>query len=62
MRYYKVIDTPMWPNRWKVESVQWPGRDNSTTEFFKERSDADRECDRRNERERLKEEKKRNAT
>lgn len=45
---YRVIDTPCYPCRWKVESVQWPGRNNSFTEFFPDRGDAEREANRRN--------------
>lgn len=45
---YKVIDTPMRPKRWKVESVNWPGSNNSWTEYFLTRGEAQTECDKRN--------------
>ena len=45
---WKVIDTPCRPKRWKVESVQWPGRNNSWTEYFEDRYAAELECSRRN--------------
>jgi len=45
---YKVIDTPCRPRRWKVESVRWPNGNNSWTNYFVERKDAQNECDKRN--------------
>jgi len=45
---YEVIDTPMRPARWKVESKEFPGRNNSWTEYFSDFMDAIRECKRRN--------------
>lgn len=47
-QHYRVIDTPCRPRRWKVESVPWPGRNNSWTEYFVDRGDAEREVVRRN--------------
>ena len=43
-----VVDTPCYPARWKVESVKWPGRDNSTCNYFRLRGDAVAEAAKRN--------------
>lgn len=45
---YKVIDTPMYPKRFKVESIQFQGNNNSWTEYFKTLKEAQQECNRRN--------------
>ena len=45
---YHVIDTPMRPNRWKVESLAWPGANNSTSEYFPRYDEAQAESTRRN--------------
>lgn len=45
---FKVIETCMFPNKWKVESIQFPGRDNSFVNYFKDFANAQKECDRRN--------------
>lgn len=46
---YEVIQTVCWPAQWKVESVKWPGRNNSFTEYFVNQLDACKEAQRRNE-------------
>lgn len=38
----------MFPHVWKVESVQWPGHNNSFTEYFATQKEAQKECDKRN--------------
>ncbi len=48
MDKYKVIDTPMRPKRYKVESTNWPGHNNSWTEYFELKEDADKEMNKRN--------------
>lgn len=48
MMKYEVIDTPMRPKRYKVESVEQPGRNNSWTEYFETTPEAQTECDKRN--------------
>jgi hypothetical protein len=45
---YHVIETPCFPARWKVESVRWPGHDNATLNYFRDKEKAQAECDRRN--------------
>lgn len=45
---YKVIDTPMYPARWKVETSNTPGHDNSAHNFFINKENAAKECKRRN--------------
>jgi hypothetical protein len=45
---YYVADTPMYPNRYKCESLLYPGRNNSFTEYFPTEELAQQECDRRN--------------
>ena len=46
---YKVIDTSCRPKRWKVESIRFPGSNNSWTEYYKTRLEAQLETDKRNE-------------
>ena len=48
MSKYHVIDTPCRPKRFKVENIQFPGRNNSWTEYFRTPGEAQTECDRRN--------------
>ncbi len=45
---YKVIETPCFPCKWKVESIMWPGQNNSWTEYFKTKEEAQKETDKRN--------------
>jgi hypothetical protein len=44
---YKVILTPMFPNRYKIVFKNNSG-DNSTSNYFPTRELAQKECDRRN--------------
>lgn len=48
MDKYHVIDTPMRPRRWKVESIKFPGCNNSWTEYYEFKEAAETECFRRN--------------
>lgn len=44
MRYH-VIETDCFPCKWKVESIQFPGRDNSTHLYKKTVEEANALCD-----------------
>jgi hypothetical protein len=48
MKEYHVIETPMFPNKWKVEQIKWPGHDNSTCNYFADKQKALNEAHRRN--------------
>lgn len=45
---YIVIDTPCRPRRYKVESIQFPRSNNSWVEYFVNKKEAEKECERRN--------------
>lgn len=44
---YKVIDTPCWPNRWKVVSDGNFRESNAPSDYFPSRAAAELECVRR---------------
>jgi hypothetical protein len=47
VRPYRIIDTPMWPCRWKIVLLgNWRG-DNSFTEYFRTIEGAEKEIGRR---------------
>lgn len=48
MRKYEVIETPCFPNKWKVENMCNPGSDNSTHLYFNDRNVAQQACDQLN--------------
>lgn len=45
---YHVIETPMYPAKYKVEDKKWPGSDNSWCNYFRTRKAAQTEADKRN--------------
>jgi len=47
MRRWHVVETPCWPNAWKVKPVGQPGG-NHTYWFFRSKADAEAEARRRN--------------
>ena len=46
---FKVIETPCYPNKWKVERDKWPT--NSICDYCADREKAEQEAARRNEKE-----------